>query len=50
MDFISNHGSDAKKCQQAFFSAVAVEGIGERNLVGHDHDHMHVMVAIAYTG
>jgi hypothetical protein len=34
----------------SIFRAVAVESIGERNLVGHDHDHMHLMVAIAYAG
>jgi hypothetical protein len=31
-------------------SAVAGEGIGEKNLIGHDHEHMHVMVAIVYAG
>ena len=26
------------------------EGIGENNLVGHEHDHMYVIVAILYVG
>jgi hypothetical protein len=31
-------------------SAIAREGIDEKNLVGHDHELMHVMVAIVYVG
>jgi hypothetical protein len=34
----------------SIFGAVAEEGMGEKNLVGHDHDHIHVMVAIVYAG
>jgi hypothetical protein len=34
----------------SIFGAVAGEGIGEKNLVGHDHDHMHVMADIVYVG
>ena len=34
----------------SFSSTVDGEGIGEKNLVGHDHEHMHVMVDIVYAG